>query len=130
MARILIVDDDRDVAATLRFMFERDGHEITTAFDGLEALAALGIEPPDPAKKLPSLAILDVMMPRMDGLEVGERMYADPRTRDVPVVLLTAQDGMDERDSRAPNIADRVAKPFDPRHLREIAAGILQLAGE
>jgi CheY-like chemotaxis protein len=127
MARILIVDDEHGIALMLKSIFAKDGHDVTTAFDGREALAALGIEPPDAGKTPPSLAILDVMMPGIDGLEVSARMFADPRTKDVPVILLTAQSGMNERAVQAPNIADRVAKPFDPRDIRELVAGILEL---
>jgi CheY-like chemotaxis protein len=128
MAQILVVDDDRDIATMLKFALAKDGHDVTAVFSGPEALAALGIEPPDAGKLPPALAILDVMMPGMDGLEVGERMHADPRTKDVPVLLLTAQSGMDERDSKA-NIADRIEKPIDPRNLCEIVNGILEIGG-
>lgn len=125
MAHILVVDDERDVATMLKFMLEKDGHEITTAYNGLEALAALGIEPADDSKPVPDLAILDVMMPELDGYGVCARMFRDPRTKSVPVVMLTAKGGMRELHKRAPNVAAHVDKPFDPRALRDLVAGML-----
>lgn len=125
MAHILVVDDERDVATMLKFMLEKDGHEITTAYNGLEALAALGIEPADETKPVPDLAILDVMMPELDGYGVCARMFSDPRTKTVPVMMLTAKGGMRELHLRAPNVAAHIDKPFDPRALRELVAGML-----
>ncbi|MDE2142302.1 MAG: response regulator [Elusimicrobia bacterium] len=127
MARILVVDDERDVATMLKFMLEKDGHSVSTAHDGLAALEALGIQPPDASKPIPDLAILDVMMPALDGYSVCARMYEDPRTKTVPVLMLTAKGGIRElQHQMAPNVAAHVDKPFDPRALRELVAGMLE----
>jgi two-component system alkaline phosphatase synthesis response regulator PhoP len=125
MARILVVDDERDVATMLKFMLEKDGHQVSAAYDGLAALAAMGIEPADASKPIPDLAILDVMMPELDGYAVCARMFEDPRTKTVPVLMLTAKGGMRELNERAPNVAAHVDKPFDPRELRDLVAGML-----
>jgi CheY-like chemotaxis protein len=125
MARLLIVDDEHDVAVMLKFMFERDGHAVETAHDGAQALAALGLEPADAAKTLPDLVMLDVMMPQMDGYAVCDRMYSDPRTKAIPVLMLTAKGDMKELHHRTPNVAAHVDKPFDPKTLREMVAGML-----
>jgi CheY-like chemotaxis protein len=125
MARILVVDDERDVATMLKFMLEKDGHAVTKAHNGAEALVELGVEPVDASKPVPDLAILDVMMPELDGYEVCERMFKDPRTRAVPVIMLTAKGGMRELNERTPNVAAHVDKPFDPRALRDLVAGML-----
>ncbi len=125
MARILVVDDERDVATMLKFMLEKDGHSVETAHNGLEALAALGIEPADAAKPVPNLAILDVMMPELDGYAVCARMFEEPRTKLVPVLMLTAKGGMRELHAITPNVAAHVDKPFDPRALRELIAGMM-----
>ena len=126
MARILVVDDERDVATMLKFMLEKDGHTVSTAYNGLEALGALGLQPADASKPLPDLAILDVMMPELDGYAVCARMYADPRTKTVPVLMLTATGGIRElQHQMAPIVAAHVDKPFDPRALRELVAGLL-----
>ena len=126
MARILVVDDERDVTTMLKFMFERDGHAVETAYDGRQALAALGIEPAESGKAAPSLVILDLMMPELDGYEVCARMFAEPRTKPVPVIMLTAKGGMRELHEHAPNVAAHIDKPFDPRALRELVSGMLE----
>jgi CheY-like chemotaxis protein len=125
MAHILVVDDERDVATMLKFMLEKDGHTVAAAYDGLAALAAMGIEPPDAAKPLPDLAILDVMMPELDGYAVCARMYENARTKTVPVLMLTAKGGMRELHDVTPNVAAHVDKPFDPRELRDLVSGML-----
>lgn len=125
MARILVVDDERDVATMLKFMLEKDGHAVTTAHNGLEALVELGLEPADDGKPHYDLAILDVMMPGLDGYGVCARMFAAPRTKAVPVLMLTAKGEMRELNQRAPNVAAHVDKPFDPRELRDLVAGMM-----
>ncbi|MFI5361490.1 MAG: response regulator transcription factor [Elusimicrobiota bacterium] len=126
MGRILIVDDERDVATMLQFMLEKDGHAAETAHDGREALAVLGVEPRDAGKAVPNLVILDVMMPELDGYEVCARMFEDPRTKSVPVLMLTAKGGMRDLHAVTPNVAAHVDKPFDPRALRELVAEMLE----
>lgn len=125
MARILVVDDEVDVATMLRFMLEKDGHAVTTAHNGRQALAELGVEPSDASKPAFDLAILDVMMPELDGYGVCARMFEDPRTSHVPVIMLTAKGSMRELHDRAPNVAAHVDKPFDPRALRELISGMM-----
>jgi CheY-like chemotaxis protein len=125
MARILVVDDERDVATMLKFMLEKDGNSVEAAHDGLEALAAMGIQPADATKAAPDLVILDVMMPELDGYAVCARMFDDPRTKLVPVLMLTAKGGMRELHEATPNVAAHVDKPFDPRALRELIAGMM-----
>ena len=125
MARILVVDDERDVATMLTFMLEKDGHVVEAAHDGRRALAALGVEPADAGKPVPDLVILDVMMPELDGPAVCARMFEEPRTKLVPVLMLTAKGALRELHSLTPNVAAHVDKPFDPRALRELVAGLL-----
>ncbi len=125
MARLLVVDDERDVATMLKFMFEKDGHQVETAHDGRQALAALGLDPADPSKPLPDLVLLDVMMPVLDGYAVCDRMYADLRTKAVPVLMLTAKGDMRDLHHLTPNVASHVDKPFDPKTLREMIAGMV-----
>ena len=125
MARILVVDDERDVATMLKFMLEKDGHVVETAYDGLQALAALGVEPADAEKIVPDLAILDVMMPELDGYAVCARMFEEPRTKLVPVLMLTAKGAMRELHAVTPNVAAHVDKPFDPRALRALVGEMM-----
>lgn len=125
MARILVVDDERDVATMLKFMLEKDGHVVETAHDGRAALNALGLGSPDGDRPLPDLVILDVMMPELDGPAVCARMFEDPRTKPVPVLMLTAKGAMRELHALTPNVAAHIDKPFDPRALRELISGMM-----
>jgi two-component system alkaline phosphatase synthesis response regulator PhoP len=125
MARILVVDDERDVATMLKFMLEKDGHVVEAAHDGRQALAALGVEPADAGKPAPDLVILDVMMPELDGYAVCARMFQEPRTKLVPVLMLTAKGGMRELHSVTPNVAAHIDKPFDPRALRDLVGEMM-----
>src|SRR5436190_7815339 len=87
MARILVVDDEPDIQLLTRINLERDGHEVHTASDGAEALAAVAA-----ADAAPELILLDVMMPEVDGWAVLKELkgrQGDPMS-EIPVILLTA----------------------------------------
>lgn len=87
MARILVVDDDSDILETLRFAFEQQGHEVTVEADGRSALVRAQQDPPD-------LAVLDVMLPGLNGYEVSRRLKDDMRTGvlpEFPILMLTAR---------------------------------------
>jgi two-component system, OmpR family, alkaline phosphatase synthesis response regulator PhoP len=88
-ARILIVDDEEDILELLRYNLERDGYKVIEAHDGAEALAIAHREPPD-------LFVLDIMMPRMDGIETCRRIREHAGLRRLPVLMLTARS--DESD--------------------------------
>ena len=124
MAAILVVDDELNIAMMLKIVLEKDGHAVKTAHNGLEALAALGIEPADAAKPVPDLAILDVMMPMLDGYAVCARMFEDPRTKRVPVLMLTGKAEKRVPDAVTPNVAAHVDKPFNPSDLRKLIGGM------
>jgi CheY-like chemotaxis protein len=120
MARIMVVDDERDVVTLIRFMLEKDGHQVTEAYNGEQALekASQGL-PPD-------LMILDVMMPVMDGYTLSARLSDDIRTRGIPLLILTAKGDMRDLFELAPNVAAYIEKPFDPKTLRELVNGMLK----
>ncbi len=82
-ASILVVDDHEQNLELLEAYLEDVGCRVRTARDGVEAMAELEIEPPD-------LLILDVMMPRMSGFQVCRQVKSNPKTRDIPVVMVTA----------------------------------------
>lgn len=126
MARILLVDDERDVVTLVKFMLEKDGHMIISAYDGAEALAKAGIEPRDETAVMPDLVILDVMMPVMDGYAVCSRLREDQRTKDVPVIVLTAKGGAKDQFDPACSSTSHLEKPFDPRVLRTLVASLLE----
>ena len=120
----MIVDDERDVVTLVKFLLERDGHLITPAYDGAEALAKLGVEPANSAAPVPDLIVLDVMMPIIDGFTVSARLAGQERTQAIPLIILTAKGEM--RDLFvAPNVAGYLEKPFDPKNLRERITAVL-----
>ena len=126
MPRVLVVDDEPEIVTLLRFVLEKDGYGVESAGNGVEALGCLGLQPPDPARPLPDLIVLDIMMPVMDGYQLNMRLQTEARAKDIPILVLTAK-GQKMRDlfEMAPNVAAYVQKPFDPKMLRELIAGIL-----
>ena len=131
MAAILIVEDEPDIVTLLRFLLEDEGHAVSEAGNGRIALEHLGLEPVASAASLPDLIVLDIMMPVMDGYQLNMRLQNEPRAKDIPILVLTAK-GQKMRDlfEMAPNVAAYVQKPFDPKMLRELIAGILASRGE
>lgn len=127
MAHIMIVEDEKDVVTLLKFLLEKDGHSVTEAYNGQEALIKLGlIGTPSStvAPILPELILLDVMMPIMDGYSVCAKLHESEITRAIPVIVLTAKGEMKELFERA-NVSAYVNKPFDIQKLRQIIAQIL-----
>jgi CheY-like chemotaxis protein len=119
--RVLIVDDEDAIREIARLAMEAvGGHEVTTASSGLEALDRATADPPD-------AVLLDVMMPGLDGPATVTRLRADPRTRDVDIILLTAKVQASEvaRFRRLPGVVGVIAKPFDPMTLPAQVAEIL-----
>lgn len=83
MPTIALVDDDKNILTSVSIALEQEGYHVRTYTDGAAALAAFASTPPD-------LAVLDIKMPRMDGLEVLQQMRQDERLRRIPVVMLTS----------------------------------------
>jgi len=82
--RALVVDDEPAIARLVEINLKRDGYAVSIARDGVEALEKVRAERPD-------IIVCDVMMPRMDGLQVLRQLKADATTRDIPVIMLTAK---------------------------------------
>jgi DNA-binding response OmpR family regulator len=114
VARVLVVDDEAVVRRLVRLSLEQDGHEVTEAADGREALEAVGPRSPD-------VMVLDLTMPHLDGWEVLGRLKAGAgRRSDVPVILLTAIDADVDRIRGGVEGAVRyLTKPFSPDDLRK-----------
>jgi DNA-binding response OmpR family regulator len=114
---VLIADDDEDILQLVAFRLERAGYRILTASDGQEALSIALDRDPD-------LAVLDVMMPKLTGLEVTERIRAEGKQ--MPIVLLTAR-VQDEDLARGfeAGADDYIRKPFSPEDLRARVQTIL-----
>jgi two-component system response regulator ChvI len=120
MAKITLVDDDENIVTSVSLALESHGHAVKAYFDGAAGLAALEAEPPD-------LAILDVKMPRMDGMEVLRRLR---RTSDLPVIILTSKDEeIDEILGFNLGADDYMHKPFSQRLLIERVKAVLRRAG-
>jgi two-component system alkaline phosphatase synthesis response regulator PhoP/two-component system response regulator VicR len=109
--KILAVDDEKHIVRLIQVNLERAGYEVVTAFDGVEALKKVAEERPD-------LIVLDVMMPQMDGFETLKNLKANPQTRDIPVIMLTAkaQDADVFRGWQS-GVDCYLTKPFNPLEL-------------
>ena len=118
---VLVADDDPDILALVRFRLERDGYEVLSAPDGETALDLALARTPD-------IAVLDVMMPRLDGYEVTRRLREHGPTTGIPIILLTArvQEPDLERGYEA-GADDYVTKPFSPQALGERVQAALGL---
>lgn len=116
---VLVVDDEADVLLLCRVNLEFEGYRVIEATDGQEALDRL-------AEEVPDVVLLDVMLPKVNGWEVLERIKADPRTHDVPVVMLTAR-VQDEDQVRGwtAGASEYVTKPFSPLSLSQVVHDVL-----
>ena len=118
--RILLVDDEQSLQTLLSFPLRKDGYEVVQATDGREALARFGEQPFD-------LVVLDVMMPKLDGLEVCKRIRARST---VPIIMLTAKtEEIDKVLGLELGADDYITKPFSMREFRSRVRAALRRAG-
>lgn len=109
--KILAVDDERHIVRLIQVNLERAGFTVITAFDGREALKKIADEKPD-------LVVLDVMMPYMNGLETLKQIRSNPKTRSLPVIMLTAKaQDQDVFQGYAYGVDVYLTKPFNPVEL-------------
>ncbi len=119
LSTILLVDDEDSVQKLLTYPLERDGFRVVQARDGEEALARFASEPVD-------LVVLDLMLPRLDGLEVCKRLRA---TSSVPIIMLTARDDeLDKVLGLELGADDYITKPFSIREFRSRVRALLRRA--
>jgi CheY-like chemotaxis protein len=118
-ALILVADDDGDVRELVVFRLERAGYRVVTAADGQEAVEVA-------LERSPDVCVIDVMMPKLDGYQVTERLRASPGLAEVPIVLLTAsvEDAAVSRGFEV-GASDYIKKPFGPHELLERIAAAL-----
>ena len=117
MSSIALVDDDRNILTSVSMVLEAEGYDVDTYTDGASALSALTQSPPD-------LAILDIKMPRMDGMELLRRLRLKS---DMPVIFLTSKDDeIDEVLGLRMGADDYVKKPFSQRLLVERIRALLR----
>ncbi len=108
---ILIVEDEKDIVRVLDYNLKKEGFKTLSAYDGEKALEVAGKEHPD-------LIILDLMLPKIDGLEVCKALKADRKTAPIPVIILTAKSQeSDKIVGLELGADDYVTKPFSPREL-------------
>jgi twitching motility two-component system response regulator PilG len=106
MKRILVVEDNAELAKLLELILRRAGYEIAVAVDGFDALRQFEVQQPE-------LVLLDIMLPNLDGYEVCDRIRHELNS-DVPVVMLSSLDSyLDMERSRQVGATDHIAKPFD-----------------
>ncbi|MET0909024.1 MAG: response regulator [Ilumatobacteraceae bacterium] len=116
---VMVADDDEDILELITFRLERSGYTVVQAHDGEEAWNLAQARPPD-------LAVLDVMMPKLDGFELTRRLRAKPETERVPIILLTARaQDADVQQGFEAGADDYLRKPFSPQELRARVQAIL-----
>ncbi len=121
--QVLIVDDERDLVRLLEFNLQQAGFETATAYAGVEALEKV-------RQRVPDLVVLDLMLPDIPGTEVCRQIKASPRTRHVPVLMLTARtDEVDRVVGFEVGADDFVTKPFSVRELVLRIRAILRRGG-
>ncbi|MEO1294155.1 MAG: response regulator, partial [Pseudomonadota bacterium] len=117
MPKVALVDDDRNILTSVRMTLEAEGFDVSTYTDGASALQALGGAPVD-------LAVLDIKMPRMDGMELLRRLR---QKTDLPVIFLTSKDEeIDEVLGLKMGADDYIRKPFSQRLLVERIRAVLR----
>lgn len=120
MAKILLADDEPDLVWALRRSLSDEGHEVLTAYDGVEALAVAQRHRPD-------LIILDIAMPRLDGLQVCRKLRRDPGLAAVPILFLTVRSAVGDRIKGLDEGGDDyLVKPFDLEELKARVRALLR----
>ena len=119
--KILLVEDEPDIIRLVKFTLEQRNFEVVATSNGLAAIEIASTEKPD-------LILLDVMMPVINGYDTCVRLKKNEKTKDIPVIILSAKAQKKEVD-RALKVgaADFIAKPFSPRELREKIEKILAI---
>jgi len=119
MAKILIVDDERDTVSALSIRLQAMGYEVVTAYDGIEALEKARNEHPD-------LMLLDIMLPKLDGYKVCRMLKFDEKFKHIHIIIITAKGEESHRRMGADVGADAYfAKPYNTEELMERIKGML-----
>jgi DNA-binding response OmpR family regulator len=118
--KILLVDDEPNILIALEFLFEQEGYIVETAFDGIQALEKLLLF-------RPSIIVLDVMMPGLDGFEVAKRIRMLDGFDDVRIVFLTAKGtAQDKRKGYGSGGEVYITKPFDNEELLRTVSEVVE----
>jgi len=120
---VLVVEDEPDLREVMRYNLQREGFEVVECEDGEQGLEAI-------RQRLPSLVLLDIMLPGMSGLDICRAMKRDPETRGIPVIMVTAR-GEESEIVLGLELGadDYVPKPFSPRELVARVKAVLRRGG-
>jgi phosphate regulon transcriptional regulator PhoB len=122
MRRVLIIEDDKDIVELVRYNLEKESYQVTAVGDGLSALAQV-------KKSAPDLLLLDLMLPRLSGLEICKAIRNDDQLNRLPILMLTARgDEADRVLGLELGADDYVTKPFSPRELVARVKALLRRA--
>ncbi|MGW0390915.1 response regulator [Streptomyces sp. NPDC003042] len=117
--RVLVVDDNKVIRQLIRVNLELEGFEVVTANDGVECLDVVH-------RVCPDVITLDVVMPRLDGFGTAAQLRADPRTRDVPVAIVSACVQYEVEAGIVAGVDAFVAKPFEPAELVRVVRRLVE----
>lgn len=118
--KIIVVEDEADILEVIEYNLRREGYQVASSGDGVDGLALIRSE-------APHLVLLDLMLPRMDGIEVCRKLKADPLTSIIPIIMVTAKG--EESDivlGLGMGADDYVIKPFSPRELLARVRAVLR----
>lgn len=120
MEKVLVVEDEVDIAKLITLSLERNGYQVTVCHDGAEGLHQI-------TSQTPNLVILDLMLPSMNGYQILREMQRDSRTHAIPVLMLTARGEVEDRIKGLESGADDyLTKPFSPKELNLRVKAILK----
>jgi len=126
MAKILVVDDEEDIVQVVSITLEARGHEVQTAYNGKECIAKVKKDEPD-------LIVLDVMMPKMNGMQVVDALRNSTNYNHIPIIMLTAATQFarkpDEYWREKVGVEDYISKPFEPVDLLKRVDNVLKTHG-
>jgi len=119
LAKILLIEDDPNAREMLRFRLEKAGYTLSEAVDGDEGLLK--------SLRRPDLILLDIRIPKIDGWQLCKMIKSDPRTRDLPVVMLTGcSQPIQEEYGRQCGADAYLTKPWDPNELLKLAQRLIK----
>lgn len=121
--RVLVVDDNKVIRQLIRVNLELEGLEVVTAADGAECLDVVHQVRPD-------VVTLDVVMPRLDGLRTAARLRADPRTRNLPLAIVSACTQYEVEAGLGVGVDAFLAKPFEPAELVRLVRQLMERDSE
>ena len=120
--RVLVVDDNKVIRQLIKVNLELEGFEVVTAADGAECLDVVH-------EVCPDVVTLDVVMPRLDGFGTAARLRADPRTRDLPVAIVSACTQLEVEVGVEAGVDAFLAKPFEPAELVKVVRRLVERKG-